>query len=451
MKKKINLDSMPSRLCQIACGFALIVSLFGVRSFAQDIGTSSPNLPASSNLPSSSEFSSPRFGNQRFQDYYDQVYQIRVVSPKAGSKSSIGSGFQVSSDGLIVTNYHVVSSFVQAPNNHKIEYQSHTGRKGDLELLDFDVVNDLAVLRHSSPSVKFLDFSDTMLNKGETVYALGNPRDYGTSLVKGPNNGMVEHSYNEQILFSGSLNPGMSGGPAVNALGQVVGVNVATAGSQLSFLVPANNARQLVKAGRTVAQDDYQNEIARQIKQWQRPRIQQLLDQDWPVEQFAGLRLFGEIRKDFQCWGQTNESNKERNIASVSKSCRAANSLYLDSSLSAGELYFSFDHASSVTLGDLQFTSAIRPWMSADNNSNYENSSNYRCHVDFLDGNQTSQQFVRATTCIRSFKKLVGLYDSLLMIERIDGLQQFATHLSVSALEADQISLLNRKFIEKSL
>jgi hypothetical protein len=58
---------------------------------------------------------------------------------------------------------------------------------------------------------------------------------------------------------------------------------------------------------------------------------------------------------------------------------------------------------------------------------------------------------VRATTCIRAFKKLPGLYDSLLMIERIDGLQQFATHLSISAIESDQISLLNRKFMEKSL
>ncbi|MFT6407616.1 MAG: hypothetical protein ACJAQ6_001029 [Arenicella sp.] len=428
----------------------LIVSAFTTASFAQDSHTESLGS-ANSKVASSRPIFSSRFGNETFEDYYDQVYQIRVVSPKAGSKSSIGSGFQISSDGLIVTNYHVVSSFVQAPENHKIEYQSHTGQTGDLELLDFDVINDLAILRHSSPSPRFLSFSDTMLNKGETVYALGNPRDYGTSLVKGPNNGMVEHSYNDQILFSGSLNPGMSGGPAVNALGKVVGVNVATAGSQLSFLVPANNAIELVNTGRVVQQADYQNEIARQIKQWQRPRIQQLLDQDWPVEQFSGLDLFGEIRKDFQCWGQTNESNKARNIASVSKSCRAGNSLYLDASLSAGELYFSFDQASAVTLGALQFTSAIRPWMAANNTSNYENSSNYRCHVDFLEGDQTSQEFVRATTCIRAFKKLPGLYDSLLMIERIDGLQQFATHLSISAIESDQISLLNRKFMEKSL
>ena len=417
--------------------FVPLMSLVVSQNFAQE--SSERSLPGSSTA------------SQSFEDYYDQVYQIKVVSPKAGSKSSIGSGFQVSSDGLIVTNYHVVSSFVQAPELNRIEYQSHTGQKGVLELVDFDVIHDLAVLKLSSPSQRFLRFSDTLLNKGETVYALGNPRDFGTSLVKGPNNGMVEHSYNDQILFSGSLNPGMSGGPAVNALGQVVGVNVATAGSQLSFLVPANNAVELVNARRVVMPSDYQKEIARQIKQWQRPRIQELIDQEWAIEEFAGENLFGEIRKDFQCWGQTNESNKKRNIASISKSCRAGNSLFLDGTASAGELYFSFDHASAVTLSALQFTNSIRPWMGANNSSNYEHSSNYQCHVDFIEGSESTATYVRATTCVRAFKKLAGLYDSLLMIERIDGLQQFVSHLSISAIERDQITSLNRKFMEKSL
>lgn len=427
----------------VVMSFVLWFCLYGFQLQAQDGGETSgaPSLVDSD--------------SQSFEAYYDQVYQIRVVSPQAGSKSSIGSGFQVSSDGLIVTNYHVVSSYVQAPQNHRIEYQSHTGQKGNLELLDFDVIHDLAVLRHSSPSSSFLEFSSGLLAKGDTVYALGNPRDFGTSLVKGPNNGMVEHSYNDQILFSGSLNPGMSGGPAVNALGQVVGVNVATAGSQLSFLVPSKNALDLVSAARVINRADYQTEIASQIKQWQRPRVQQLIDGDWAVEKFAGYDLFGEIRKDFQCWGQTNESNSERDIASVSKSCRAGNSVYLDSSLSAGELYFSFDHSRAVTLNSLQFTSAIRPWMSANNSSNYDNSSSYRCHVDFIEEIEPTESsdlhYTRLTTCIREFKKMPGLYDSLLMLERINGLEQFVSHLSISAIERDQVSQLNRKFIEESL
>ena len=49
---------------------------------------------------------------------------------------------------------------------------------------------------------------------------------------------MAEKSFHDKILFSGALNPGMSGGPAIDGIGQVVGVNVSTAGNDISFLVP---------------------------------------------------------------------------------------------------------------------------------------------------------------------------------------------------------------------
>jgi serine protease Do len=387
--------------------------------------------------------------DEDFAQYYSQVYQIRVISPQAGSKSSIGSGFQVSQDGLIVTNFHVIASYVHAPERHKIEYQSHTGQKGSLKLLDFDVVSDLAVLRHSNPSDKTLQLSDAELLKGQTVYALGNPRDYGTSLVKGPNNGLVEHSYDAQILFSASLNPGMSGGPALNSAGEVVGVNVATAGSQLSFLVPVVKAKALISADREVLQQDYQAEIARQIKVWQRSRIRELIDSEWPTEEFAGQPLFGEIRRDFQCWGYTNDDEEGREVANASKSCRAGNTLYLNHDLTAGELYFSFTHSRSLTLSPTQFASTIRPWMSANNDSNFTHSTNYQCHVDFLRGQQKGSRFQRATVCVRAYKKMAGLYDSLLLLEQVESEQKWVAHLSVSALEKDQIQQINRKFLEQ--
>ena len=151
--------------------------------------------------------------------YYDLIYQIRVVARNAGSKSSIGSGFQVSEDGLIVTNYHVVSMAVDSPVTHRIEYLDQAGNSGELSLLDFDVVNDLAVLRHPAPPARHFEISDLTsaepllplaagsLAKGEMIYALGNPHDLGITLKLGAYNGIVEHSYNSQILFSGSLNP----------------------------------------------------------------------------------------------------------------------------------------------------------------------------------------------------------------------------------------------------
>ena len=90
---------------------------------------------------------------------YDQVYQIRVASPKAGSKSAIGSGFQVSADGLIATNYHVISGYVQSPDKNRIEYRSQDGGTGALRLLDFDVVNDLAILKRDDPATAYLQLA----------------------------------------------------------------------------------------------------------------------------------------------------------------------------------------------------------------------------------------------------------------------------------------------------
>lgn len=407
-------------------------------------------------LPTNAQESTPDFSA-----VYEQIYQVRVSSSRAGSKSSIGSGFQVSADGLIATNYHVVSDFIQSPEQNRVEYRSYTGDIGELEVLDFDVVNDLALLRVQNPAEEYFELAPEPIDtsdsgKGGLVFAIGNPRDFGVTLVQGFNNGLVAHSYNDQLLFSGSLNPGMSGGPALNRQGQVFGVNVATAGSQLSFLIPVNKLAQLIAAERSLLPDQYQNEIARQIKQWQRPRLQSLIDMEWPVETFAGRPLFGEIRNDIQCWGDSNESNPNRNLDWVTKSCQAANEIYLSSRLSIGQFLFSFTEQKPINLSAFQFIRNLSPAMSADNRSNFENSTNFKCAVDFIDPDESdpdsdSDQYYRISTCVRAHKKLQGLFDGLLAVEKIGSKSAYLAHLSVSGAEQDQLQALNAKFTERVL
>lgn len=390
-----------------------------------------------------------------FSAVYEQIYQIRVSSSRAGSKSSIGSGFQVSKDGLIATNYHVVSDFVQAPDQNIVEYRSHTGAIGQLAVLDFDVVNDLALLRIDTPSDDYFELSSQSsvgvgTGKGGMVFALGNPRDFGVTLVQGFNNGLVTHSYNDQLLFSGSLNPGMSGGPALDRHGRVFGVNVATAGSQLSFLIPAAKLQALISAKRTLTPEHYQEEIAQQVKAWQKPRLQELIDQTWATEAFAGRSLFGEIRNDFQCWGDSNESNPNRNQDWVTKRCQAANEIYLSDRLSMGQLAFSFTEQKPIKLNAFQFVRNLNPAMSADNQSNFENSTNFQCVVDFVDA-EDNDEYYRISTCVRAHKKLKGLFDGLLAVEKISSTNGYLAHLSVSGAEREQLQALNAKFTEHVL
>lgn len=387
-----------------------------------------------------------------FSGAYEHVYQIRVVSQDAGGKSAIGSGFQVTADGLIVTNYHVVSDFVVSPERYEIEYVTFEGDTGLLELIDFDIINDLAVLRHSEAASDHFNLAEHTPAKGQVAYALGNPGDWGIVMVSGPTNGLVEHSYEDRVLFSGSLNPGMSGGPSLNRNGEVIGVNVATAGSQLSFLVPVEKIVGLLSRQRQVLSESFEAEITKQIVAWQRPRIQDLLDSSWESQHFLGRELFGEIRKDFQCWGDTNESNEERTIEVVSKACRTGDDIYISSDIDAGQIRFSFKSLKPVKLNGMQFSRAQSLYMSADNESNYENSTNYVCETDFINGQDVDvKNYHRIVTCIRAYKKMSGLYDSLMLSMRHTGNEVFKAHLSLSALEKDQIQEMNRRFLERSL
>lgn len=385
-------------------------------------------------------------------EHYERIYQIRVVSQDAGGKSSIGSGFQVTADGLIVTNYHVVSEFVNAPELYNIDYVTHDGKSGQLELIDFDIISDLALLQHPEPAQDHLQLADFTPDKGEIAYALGNPGDWGIVMVPGPSNGLVEHSYIGRILFSGSLNAGMSGGPSLSREGKVIGVNVATAGSQLSFLVPVSKVKSLLSRKRHLKPNSFITELTAQIRSWQRPRIQELLAEPWAKEEFFGRPLFGEIRKDFQCWGDTNEKNKERKIEYITKSCRAGDDVFVSSDIDVGHIRFSFKNMKSAKLNDMQFSRTQAFYLSPDSRSNYENSTNFVCETDFIDGKTSnSKSYHRVITCVRAFKKLTGLYDSLLLVMNNSGKEVFKSYLSLSAMEKDQIQAMNLRFVRRTL
>src|ERR1700730_5967613 len=212
----------------------LLVALGGAAALAQAPAPADPSVAA---------FSAAK----------PRLLQIRTLVASAGKQSSIGSGFLVSADGLAITNYHVVSQTALEPDTYRLEYTAADGSRGELKLLVIDLPNDLAFVSLDKRDTPFfaLDAAATTRGspKGERLFSMGNPLDLGFTIVEGTYNGLVERSYNERIHFTGAVNPGMSGGPAVTAEGQVVGINVAKRlGSELvSFLVPARFAVALVR------------------------------------------------------------------------------------------------------------------------------------------------------------------------------------------------------------
>jgi len=173
-----------------------------------------------------------------YEEVESSVYQVRVINIETGKKVAIGSAFVVRRTDILATNYHVVSEYVNDPDVFRLEYLSTDGKSGPLELLDLDVIHDLAVVRSNKPMGNPLAIAKVP-DKGVRLFSLGNPLDLGFSIVTGTNNGILEQDEDGNIFFSGSLNKGMSGGPTLDESGKVVGINVATRGNSLGFLVPS--------------------------------------------------------------------------------------------------------------------------------------------------------------------------------------------------------------------
>ena len=116
-----------------------------------------------------------------------KLLQIRVELAASGRQSSLGSAFLVDSD-LAITNYHVVSEYVLEPDLYRLEYFTTSDSRGTLQVLAFDIANDLALVRIDHPRPDHFAFDPRKLDdliKGEQLYAMGNPLDIGFAIVEG--------------------------------------------------------------------------------------------------------------------------------------------------------------------------------------------------------------------------------------------------------------------------
>ncbi|MEM7416982.1 MAG: serine protease [Gemmatimonadota bacterium] len=175
-----------------------------------------------------------------YERFADAVVKVEVVERNSDAPTSVGTAFFVTPN-LVATNYHVVRDLLFEEDVYRPRLLDHEGAEVPfVALVALDVANDLALLRVDADLDRPLQLIDEPVPNGEVLYSMGHPRDLSTAVVEGVYNGLVEAAIAPRMHFSGSINPGMSGGPTVRADGTVVGVNVATAGNQVSFLIPAD-------------------------------------------------------------------------------------------------------------------------------------------------------------------------------------------------------------------
>jgi S1-C subfamily serine protease len=180
-----------------------------------------------------------------FSRYSSSVGKVEVFEAGAGAPAIVGTAFFVA-DGLMATNYHVVNDAVYDPARHRANVLLSDGSRHPVAVVAVAAPVDLALLAIGVDRPP-LTLASTEPERGAPLYSLGHPADLAQSVVVGTFNGPVEHRASPLFHFTGSLNPGMSGGPTLSASGTVVGVNVSTAGNQLSFLIPAERVAALLR------------------------------------------------------------------------------------------------------------------------------------------------------------------------------------------------------------
>jgi hypothetical protein len=221
------------------------------------------------------------------------------------AKASIGSAFFVSDTGHLVTNYHVVSQVVHHPERYVASFVADSDESIAVEVVDVDVPHDLAVVKADIASPSFFELEPVDAPQGLRLYSMGHPLDLGLNIVEGTYNGFLKHALDQRINFTGSLNPGMSGGPAITADGRVAGINVSTAGEQVSFLVPVHWAIALLE--RTVAPEFERPRsllaaVRDQVFEYQRDYVSVLLASSPPTVTLGGFQLPTEPAAFFDCW-----------------------------------------------------------------------------------------------------------------------------------------------------
>ncbi|MEJ2142192.1 MAG: serine protease [Gammaproteobacteria bacterium] len=358
--------------------------------------------------------------SELFQKFKQQVFQIRVIDIASGDKNSIGSGFQVSKEGHLATNFHVVSSFVHKPEKYRLEYVAHDGSTGDIALLDFDVIHDLAVLKIAPLQKKYFRFNLGALSKGERIFSMGNPLDISMLIIEGNFNGLIQESRYRKILFSGSLNPGMSGGPAFDDHGRLVGINVAKGGEQISFLVPAARLHALYKRVRKHgAAKDFAEKIRTALFDDQQKFYAQLLDKQWESEALGDVLISGKMDKSLKCWGHTIDK-KDTYYKGVHKHCRSQDRIFVSRRMHIGMFSYDYEWLTTDRLNRFQFYSQVESRFSHSSVSSVsrkEDATNYLCKEKFV---EISQHSWKVSTCLRAYKKYQGLYDVLLMMTTVD-------------------------------
>jgi serine protease Do len=369
-------------------------------------------------------------GQRIYERTRPRLLQVRTLLKTQDSQSSVGSGFLVDEAGHIVTNYHVISQFAQQPSRNRLVYVTVDGQQGALQLLAFDIVHDLALLKpvDATPlagrGAIALRPADEPMSRGARIYSLGNPLDVGFAVAEGSYNGPVERSFLDTLFFGGSLSAGMSGGPALDDQGRLIGVNVAARrdGEQVSFLVPTAPLRVLLERGRGAKPITAPAwaEITRQLKGHEADLTARFVKLPWRAAGHPRYNIPVPQEQFMRCWGRGSPQNS-RGLQFERSDCEMDSRIFVSGSLLTGFITVRHEAYDGSKLGALRFAERY----SSSFNNEYMGRDDRlrtapRCLEQQIGGTGLP---LKAVICLRAYKRLEGLHDVSILVATLDGTQ----------------------------
>ncbi len=359
----------------------------------------------------------------------DSIVLIRGFVGKSPSSAFHGSGFAVGDQGFIVTNYHVVADAVLHPHRFRLEYVTADDRTGRLRVYAVDVHNDLAIVKADELQLPPLRLRTDIPRQGARAYSIGFPLNLGLTITEGVANGLVARGFDQRIHYTGAINSGMSGGPALDAGGSVYGVNVSVnAARQLvGFVVPARHIEPLLRRAGKPMDETLSPQQARDLIAQQALTYETVLFDPLPgpataaTQTLNGYVLPARMGPAFDCY-TTGGNEAERNLQIETISCGTPPGVLLQFDLPVGQIQFGHRLLRGQGLHPLQFAQRVD-----DVAQNFPRTGAARNVAPFacrnalvsLDGFDA-----RVMTCTRQYRLFAGLYDIAVTVTSINSTQR---------------------------
>ncbi|MEO8182688.1 MAG: DegQ family serine endoprotease [Deltaproteobacteria bacterium] len=229
-------------------------------AFAQEMSDKNVTIAdiAERSTPSVVNVASRRLVKEQQQQdpFYRHFFGPFGPEPQERQQRGLGSGVVYSSDGLVLTNNHVIEGA------DEIKVTTADGVDYDAEIAGTDEKSDIAVLRLKGPVkdlVPVVVGDSSKLRVGDVVLAIGNPFGLSQTVTmgivsaKGRSETGIDVDYADFIQTDAAINPGNSGGALVNMAGELVGINTAifsrTGGYQgIGFAIPSSMAKEIAQS-----------------------------------------------------------------------------------------------------------------------------------------------------------------------------------------------------------